>query len=143
MFAVLDGEITLDAAIWRDAETGVHILTAQPCPAARSDHFTTPALAKLIDEARTRFDAIILASPPALALADARLVAAQADATILAIRWADTPREEAAAALKLLQGAEAKIAGVTLTHAGRGADLRIDIASGGARYGRFSEYFAD
>jgi capsular exopolysaccharide synthesis family protein len=143
LIAVLDGEVSLDEAIWSDPASGVSILTAQPCPPKRSDLLATPAFAALIETARKRFDAVVLDTPPTLALSDARLASAEADAVIFAVRWADTPQEEAIAALRMLQEAGAKMAGVALTHAGRGVDLRINIAGGRARYGRFSEYFTD
>lgn len=62
--AVLEGDVPLEDAVVVDAETGVHVLTAQPCPARRSDLFVAPAFAALIATARDRYDVVVLDTPP-------------------------------------------------------------------------------
>ncbi len=62
--AVLEGDVPLEDAVVVDAETGVHVLTAQPCPARRSDLFVAPAFAALIATARERYDVVVLDTPP-------------------------------------------------------------------------------
>lgn len=143
MIAALSGETPLDVALQRDPETGVWVLPAQAAPAARAELFASPEFPALIAELRRRFDVVALDAPPALAVADARLVAAQADATVFALRWGETERAEVCAALRALSEGGAKLAGLALIGAFGRADPRKSDVRGGGRYGRFSEYFED
>ena len=51
------------------------------------------------------FDEIYLDVPPALATADAQVVAYKADGIVMVARANETPREQVAAAVRSLQGA--------------------------------------
>jgi Mrp family chromosome partitioning ATPase len=54
---------------------------------------------------RLEYDLIVIDSPPVLAVADAMTLAAQADATLLAVRWGSTPRAAVKLGLKRLHAA--------------------------------------
>ena len=69
----------------------------------------------MLDDAKRRYDTIIIDSPPVLAGADARLLAKLADATIFVVHWSKTRRETVRHCLKLLESAEATVSGALLT----------------------------
>ena len=75
---------------------------------------------------------MILDAPPTFAMADARVIARAADATVLCVRWRDTPRRVVQHALDILRDAHAELAGVALTRVNvrarsrwRRVDLRV------------------
>jgi capsular exopolysaccharide synthesis family protein len=65
---------------------------------------------------REEYDLIVVDSPPVLAVADAMTLAAQADATLFAVRWGSTPRAAVKLGLKRLHtSAGGASVGVVLT----------------------------
>jgi len=68
------------------------------------------AAAQLAPMTRAAKDAALLA------MADARVVARLADATLLCVRWRDTPRSVVRNSLGLLEEAHARVVGAALTH---------------------------
>ncbi|TYO85179.1 polysaccharide biosynthesis tyrosine autokinase [Oceanicella actignis] len=139
LLAVLEGETPLEAALREDRRTGVSILPSQEAPATRADALAGPAFEALMRELRGRFDVVVLDTPPLLAVSDARVIAAFADAAVFVARWGETTRADARAALRILLDAGVETAGLALTGASR---READNMDGGGRYGRFSEYFA-
>jgi capsular exopolysaccharide synthesis family protein len=71
-------------------------------------------LEALLSEARSRYDVIIIDTPPALGVADARTIAEHADSIVFVVRWDHTKQEAAAAALRQLDTFEPKLAGAVL-----------------------------
>jgi len=69
----------------------------------------------MLQQLRDRFDYVVIDTAPVLGIADARAVASQADVCVLIARWAHTSMRAADAALDLLLGARATVAGVALT----------------------------
>lgn len=71
-------------------------LKAVPVRAAAEDPghtLNSPRMATLFSRLREDFDLVIINSPPILAVGDAELLAAYADATILILRWGHTTPE--------------------------------------------------
>jgi uncharacterized protein involved in exopolysaccharide biosynthesis/Mrp family chromosome partitioning ATPase len=65
---------------------------------------------------REEYDLIIVDSPPVLAVSDAMVLSAQADATLFAVRWASTPRAAVKLGLKCLHSsADGSSVGIVLT----------------------------
>ena len=78
------------------------------------DLITQPTLDEVLANLRNEFDYIILDTPPVLAVADSRVVAAKADIALMIVEWNRTPARAAAAAVDLLQSAGANLVGVAL-----------------------------
>jgi nicotinamidase-related amidase len=72
-------------------------------------------LAGLIESLRNQYDIVIIDSPPVFSVPEATLLASHADATILALRWGNTPREAARSALRKLRDSGASLAGSVMT----------------------------
>jgi len=71
-------------------------------------------LGRLIAELAPRYDIVLVDAPPVLAVADPRTLALRVDATVLAVRWARTPRASVQRAVALLRDAGAELAGAAL-----------------------------
>jgi capsular exopolysaccharide synthesis family protein len=111
---VLEGKVKIAEVIIRDPRTSALILPWGRAPGAKelmSSSVFDEGLAAL----RDRFDHVILDTPPVLAVADARLIAAKADVTLMVSEWNKTPSRAASTAVDLLRSAGANLIGVALT----------------------------
>lgn len=69
-----------------------HIITSGPIPPNPAELLSSPQLGQLFAELRTRFDYIIVDSPPIGLVTDAQLIAPHADATLFMVRHDHTPK---------------------------------------------------
>jgi polysaccharide biosynthesis transport protein len=84
------------------------------------------AMIELIGDLRKEYDLIVLDSPPALAISDARIIARIADAVIYCVRWRDTSRSAVTNGLRVLLDSGAHVIGVALTQ----VDMKAHARSG-------------
>jgi capsular exopolysaccharide synthesis family protein len=75
---------------------------------------TAPAMQRLVDRARVRFDFVVIDSPPLLAVSDALLLARLVDGAIFVTERGRTSREQAAIALERLRESGAGLLGAVL-----------------------------
>jgi Mrp family chromosome partitioning ATPase len=68
----------------------------------------------LLDALRARYDVIVLDNAPVMPIADARVLAAQADAVLLVARWGRTPASIVRAAAERVRAHGGRISGVVL-----------------------------
>ncbi|SFI47784.1 CpsD/CapB family tyrosine-protein kinase [Albimonas pacifica] len=139
LLAVLAGEATAAEALLRPEEGGPWLLPADPATARRAELLAGPAMVRLVEELRRRFDVVILDTPPLLHAAEARALAGLADRRLLAMRWGATRRGDLRAAAETLREAGAPASGLALLAAprARGPAATADRP----RYGGFLEGF--
>ena len=103
---VLTGKTEVGEALGRYHEGHLAVIAAGRAPGAESASLLAgPRFAQTLSLLRTLFDEIYLDVPPALATADAQVVAYKADGIVMVARAGNTPREQVAAAVRSLQGA--------------------------------------
>ena len=85
-------------------------------------------MVRLLQTLRQDYDLVLLDTPPAEAITDARIVAGMADATLFCVRWRATSRQIALHALERLEDAHANVVGVALTQ----VDVNVHLRSGHA-----------
>ncbi|GGI67695.1 hypothetical protein GCM10007973_01100 [Polymorphobacter multimanifer] len=115
LLEVLAGTASLDEALVRDSQTDLSILGTMASANDGRDLLGVEALAALLAALRERFEFVVVDTAPVLGLADARVVASKADAVLFLARWRATSMRAADAALDLLIGADARVAGVALS----------------------------
>lgn len=120
---VLRGTMSLEEAVARDTRSGLDVLGAKSDAKSASLLMHQAQFKRLIAEARSRYDFVIIDTPPATAVPDAASVAACADAVLFLVRWRRTPRKALLAALRFLGICGVRVEGIVLTHAqlGRGS----------------------
>ena len=141
---VVDEGGDLTSVLVADQVGGCQLLPVGGAQQAHRNIFTSPAMGRLLDELRSRFDLVLLDSPPVLALADAREIARKADTAVLLAKWRTTPRKAVDEAIRDLEEVGAKLAGVALVQ----VDLRKKQAGGAQGVGRgyykhYGGYFTD
>ena len=93
-------------------------------------------MAALLRDARTRYDLVIMDTPPVLPVADALVLGRQADATLAVVQWEKTPRDAVTNSIRLLRGSGTTIMGVVMTR----IDLRKATITGGRLSYAFRRY---
>lgn len=112
---VLAEKATLDEAIHRDPESSFDVLPAHRIAASAADVLASRRFSQLVEELRTRYDLVILDTPPALAVTDARIVGVLADAILYVVRWDATPREAVLEGVQQLRDVGVNVIGAVLT----------------------------
>jgi Mrp family chromosome partitioning ATPase len=70
---------------------------------------------RLLADARSRFDLVLLAAPPVTSSADTALLGRSADATLHLVAWGRTPQKALAAAIARLKEGAVHVNGIVLT----------------------------
>jgi capsular exopolysaccharide synthesis family protein len=103
---VLTGKTEIGEALGRYSEGHLAVITSGRAPGAESASLLAGTrFTQTLSLLRTLFDEIYLDVPPALATADASVVAHKADGIVLVARANVTPREQIAGAVRSLAGA--------------------------------------
>lgn len=141
LIEVLNGDATLEQATVVDRETGAAFLPLGPASFTPRDVFGGPAMKKLLQDLAELYDLVLLDAPPALAVSDARVLAAQSDAVVFVIRWRKTPENAVQGSLKQLQAVNASLAGVVLTQVDMRKQSRYGYGDPGYYYGQYQKYY--
>ncbi|MEM9781108.1 MAG: polysaccharide biosynthesis tyrosine autokinase [Pseudomonadota bacterium] len=96
VLSVLNGEATLEEAVFEDESSGAHLLLMQPNETLNDgnpgDMLSSRRLRRLIETLRGHYDLVVIDAPPLLAVTDARLLATHSDAVVMVVRWSQTKR---------------------------------------------------
>lgn len=112
---VLTGQATLGEAVRKSEFDGLSFLTSGPIPPSPTELLASPRMQALLDEARERFDLVVLDSPPILGLADSPMVASLADGTLLVLESDRNRRGVLRGALQRMNLARGRVIGAVLT----------------------------
>lgn len=112
----LHGNATVQEVTRRDPLTDMDFIPAGRTEADSLGLLMSAPMANLLQALRRDYDLVLLDTPAAQAVTDARIIASAADATLLCIRWRSTPRDTVLHALDLLEEAHANVVGAALTH---------------------------
>ncbi|HZL37644.1 MAG TPA: CpsD/CapB family tyrosine-protein kinase, partial [Tepidisphaeraceae bacterium] len=109
--SVIAGEAPLRDAVRPTRVPGLYILPCGPVPSNPSELLAGKRFARLMSSLCARFDRIIIDSPPLTNVADGRVLAAGADATLLVLRMNHSNRRLGELALDGLQKVGAQVIG--------------------------------
>ncbi|HEY2592629.1 MAG TPA: AAA family ATPase [Chloroflexota bacterium] len=123
--------VQLGDVMRHDERSGLTVIRASRGAEAPADFFTSPLIDALVAQLDSHFDVVVIDTPPVLAIADARVLCAKADATLLLTRWRKTPFRASLSAIDLLAESGANVVGVALTQVNM---KRIIEGSYGDRY---------
>ena len=137
------GHATLTDVIRRDRLTNMDFIPAGAAETHSLGLLMSDAMAAILQALRQNYDLILLDAPPSLAMADARILARLADATLLCLRWRSTPRGVVRDALDLLEHAQANLIGVVLTRVDVRAHVRSGFADAEIYHPRYGGYFRE
>ena len=104
-----------------------HHLTVIPAgtpPANPSELLGSTAMRRVLDQLRTRFDRVILDTPPVLPLADVAVLAPMVDGALLVVRAGYTPKPAIENALRAFDSS--RLLGIVLNESGMEQDYRYE-----------------
>jgi succinoglycan biosynthesis transport protein ExoP len=111
---VILGHSTLDEAIKKTEVPNLDVLPCGPLPPNPSELLHTQRFAQTLAECATRYDRIILDSPPTSAVTDPAVLGNLTDGVILIVKGGHTTREAAAQARRQLMSAKCHLLGVVV-----------------------------
>ncbi|GIK98534.1 MAG: hypothetical protein BroJett029_27430 [Alphaproteobacteria bacterium] len=126
LMELLSGAAYRREAIQRDYASPLDFIPAGAISSNSAKLLMSDAMLELLNDLRKEYDLIVLDSPPALAISDARIIARIADAVIYCVRWRDTSRSAVTNGLKVLMESGAHVIGVALTQ----VDMKAHARSG-------------
>jgi succinoglycan biosynthesis transport protein ExoP len=139
----LQERASLEDVIQTDRASGMAFIHCGHGQANALGLLMSATMARLLQTLRADHDLVLLDAPPAQAITDARIVAGLADATVLCIRWRDTPQDKVLNALELLEEAHANVAGVALTQVDVDVHLRSGYADAEVYHPRYGGSFRE
>jgi capsular exopolysaccharide synthesis family protein len=107
-------ESEVAAAVQRDTESGLDVLTAGPVPPNPAELIGSEQMLRLISTVTKSYTHVVIDSPPIAAFTDGVLIAAMVDAVLLVVHSGKSSRKVVARARRLLQDVGARIVGVVL-----------------------------
>lgn len=112
--SVVVGEGRVDDAIKSTEVPGLFLLPCGPIPPNPAELLHTKAFSELLAQLGEKFDRILLDSPPVGAVADAVVLATQADGVVLVLKAGQTHRDMAQRTVRALRDVKANIFGAVL-----------------------------
>ncbi|MBI3327695.1 MAG: CpsD/CapB family tyrosine-protein kinase [Nitrospinae bacterium] len=104
--AVLDPALSLEDVVRLRPPFSFGILPAGRPPASSYEVLTLPRLAALLDEARQRYDYIVVDTPPLVAYPDCHVIGKWVDGYLMVVAAYKTPRKLVAEALSVMDAAK-------------------------------------
>ncbi len=145
LLSVISGTATLDEAIFRDPDTGLHVLMTKPSEPRSAlnaaDVLASKRFSDLIQQLKDTYDLVILDTPPAVIVADARILAPLVDAVVYIVRWDHTPRGAVLDGLKELRAVNAPIAGMAMSLVNEAQASRYDEGGYGYNRAKYKDYY--
>jgi len=111
---VLMGNIPLDKAIKPTRIDNLFVLTSGILPPNPSELLASTAMDNFLEDAKKKYDMILLDSPPIIAVTDACVLARKVDGVILVIKSGETRGDALARARVLLENVKANLFGITV-----------------------------
>lgn len=100
-----------------------------------------PKLAQALDVLASRFDYVILDTPPLTPVIDSRLIANISTGIIFVVKWGDTPHEVVSQNLRHLVGTKARVLGVALNAMDLKRQKLYSRYGGGYYHSRYAVYY--
>ena len=145
LLSLLEGESDIEETVVKDNDTGLHILTTVNREKSgmmnAADVLSSRRFEELIKKLSEVYDLVVLDTPPALVVADARIISRIVDAVVYLVRWDDTPRGAVMEGLKELRSVNAPIAGVVMTQVNEGRAARYAYHGYNYYKGQYRSYY--
>lgn len=130
--SVLAGTMTLSEVAHPTVVPNLTFISSGIPPVNPAELLHSEAFAIFLNELRKHFDRIVLDSPPLIPVADAAILATQADAAIVVARAFETKKHTARRAARVLLDVNANVIGTVLN--------AVDFSRGEYRYYQYYDY---
>lgn len=111
---LLAGRSTLENTIQHASVTGLDVLPCGPVPANPAEVLNSQEFGNVLETLADRYDIVLLDSPPVQSAADARVIAASTDATLIVLTAQSAQRRSTESTRDALQGVGARVIGLVV-----------------------------
>jgi capsular exopolysaccharide synthesis family protein len=111
---LLVGESRLDSVVRKLEVENLSIITSGPIPPNPSELLQSPRMQAVLAEARSKYEYVLLDSPPVLPITDAAILSSQVDGVIMIIKSGQTRVDHAREAQQTIEKARGKLVGAVL-----------------------------
>lgn len=111
---VLIGVSNLQEAIFQTDVDDLHVMSCGPIPPNPAELLASKRMEEILHQAKQLYDVVIFDTPPALAVADAKILANIVDGAIVVVRSNITNFEEAERTVHMMQDSKARLLGSVL-----------------------------
>ncbi|WP_068317763.1 GumC family protein [Aliiruegeria sabulilitoris] len=140
LLRVLEGDVQLSEAVNSNLTEGIHVLLGENTTINAADLLSSESFSKLLEDARTQYDFVIIDTPPVLVVPDARVLAPVVDALLFAVKWDSTPRGQVMEAMRQFEAVDQHVTGLVLTQIDTRKQRRYDYGSrDGGTYGTYGD----
>ena len=129
----LSSDVPLHEVVLQTAVPNLYFLPAGPMPADSAGLLNSQRMSDLIADVKSRFDLILIDSPPILGVSDAAVLANEADATLIVLQHRKLPRHMLARVKQAVESVGGTVAGAVLNN----VDTRSDAA-----YQYYTSYYS-
>ena len=139
--ALLNGRAPVNDVLQYDKANNLYLLLAGQHYSNSTEIISGARMRRLLEVFRKHFDYIIIDTPPLSLMADAEVLADQADMSVLVSRYNYVQAEDINDAIDTLNGCNSELAGVVLNQARASRFLSSNSSYGyGYGYGRYGHY---
>jgi len=117
--SILSQQCSLEEAIQNTDIPNLSVITSGPIPPNPAEMMASQRMSKLLEELKGKFDAVLIDSPPLLAVTDAHILSTRCDGVVLVMSQGRVKRDIAKKAKIGLEKVGAKILGVVLNNVKR------------------------
>jgi capsular exopolysaccharide synthesis family protein len=132
---VLVGRSDLEQSIQLHKASGVYVLASGPVPPNPTEVLQSQATRDLLGKLATMFDSVIIDAPPLLPVADAAILASDADGAILVVRHGRTTKDQLRQATARLHAVGGRVFGVVTNMTPRRRTRTYGYGDGAYGYG--------
>lgn len=140
---MLAERLELSQALIKDPKSDLDILPISTGTANPPDLLGSEQMRLLLERLRNGYDLVVLDSAPVLPVSDSRVLSRLADETVFVVRWSETPRDAAQAAIRELRLYNAAIAGAILAVVDTAQQAKYGYGDGGYYYSKYSRYYVN
>ena len=134
---VVSGTEAVEDVIQTSAISNLDVITCGTLPPNPSEVLGAPGMKHLLSELKSRYQIVLLDSPPVLPVTDAQVLATLVDSVLIVTKFADTKRDAMKQAHLLLNNVKAQVLGVVLN------GVRRERMYGSYYYYYQDEYYSD
>jgi len=114
MSGLIAGKNKLDDVIFSTGIENLDVIPSGPVPPNPAEIIGSKKMTELLEELKTRYDKILIDSPPVMAVTDSLLLAGMSDGVVLIIKTGLTARQMVKNALEQIESVKAKVLGAVL-----------------------------
>ncbi len=112
---ILRGDAVLEEAVQITGIANLSLLSSGPLPPNPVELMGSARMRSLVSEMKDKFDMVVFDTPPAIAVADAVVLASYTDGVIMVINHGEVTPQAANRVKDMLENAKARILGVVLS----------------------------